>query len=133
MTQTNVMSLDVWSLWTFTPMDVLSHRRYVSRRFSSRTFVCQTFCPSERFVPPDVLSLQKFCPRTLCLRTFCLRDILSGHHGHFFVVSATCITISCTFCPSGRFGLPDVLSLQTVYPWTLCLLTFFLGTVDTPL
>jgi hypothetical protein len=114
-TQISVMSLDVWSLWTFSPMDVLSHRRYVSGRFSSRTFVCHTFCPSERFFPPDVLSLQKFRPCTLCFRTIFSPDILSlenfsGLHGHIFVVSATCITISCLFCTAGRFVPPELLS-----------------------
>ncbi len=52
--------------------------------FSCWTFFFQrTFCPSRRFVPPDILSHQSFCRSTFC------------PSGCFFPQ---------TFCPFGRFS-----------------------------
>ncbi len=57
----------------FVPTGVLSHGCYVCWMFCLHGhFVFCTLCPSGRLVPPDVLSLQTFCPSTLCLWTFCL-------------------------------------------------------------
>ncbi len=77
-TQTDVMSPDVLSIQTFCPMDVLSHRCYVSGCFAPTDFFS-----AGHFVPPDILShqifsLQMFCPCTLCLWAFCIRIFCLG-------------------------------------------------------
>ncbi len=72
----------------------------------------RTFCPSGRFVPPDVLFLRMFCPYgrfvsmdVLSLRAFCPTDFMSPA-----VLSPDVLS-------------PDVLSLQTFCLRTFCLAT----------
>ncbi len=98
MTQTDVLS-QIWPRQTFCRRAFCPHGRFVRRMLCCRTFYStryfvlrtfylpdilsvQTFWPAGCFVPPDVLSRQMFCPRTLCLRTFCLRTFCLGTFIH---------------------------------------------------